>query len=224
LVKPAKAAREVRLRARKRRDNAEGIPTTTDGGVLVSAVRIVSFAGIIVLAGSGMCFAQYPDRPVRMIVPFAPGGGTDITARLMSQKLTESLGQTFIIDASEVQVLFSSTTAIRPHINSGRVRALAVTGPKRSPIAPNTPTVSESGLPGYEVTGWYGIMAPAKTPSMIINRLNAEANRVLPSLKERYAELGSETVGGTAREFADFLALDVAKWAKVVKASGARPD
>lgn len=126
--------------------------------------------------------------------------------------------------SGEVQVLFSSITAIVPHVNAGRVRALAVTGPKRSQVSPNTPTVSEAGLPGYEVTGWYGLIAPAKTPAASIERLNAEANRALPSLKDRYAEFGSEIVGGTAREFGDFLAQDIAKWAKVVKISGARPD
>ena len=74
------------------------------------------------------------------------------------------------------------------------------------------------------MTGWYGLLAPVKTPPAIVARLNAEANRVLPSLKERYAELGSEIVGGTPAAFAEFLASDAAKWAKVVKTSGARAD
>ena len=84
--------------------------------------------------------------------------------------------------------------------------------------------MAESGLPGYTVTGWFGLLAPAKTPPAIVERLNAEINRVLPSLRERYAELGTELVGGTPGEFSTFIGTELAKWAKVVKASGAKPD
>ena len=297
--------------------------------------------------------AQYPEKSVRVIVGLAAGGGTDISARIIAQKLSETLGQSFIVDnrpgagsmlgielaakappdgytlimvspefavnpglqakvpydpvrdfapiaqvvysqyflsvrnpgalnsvgeliayakanprqlnyassgngsanhlagelfktmagvdmvhvpykgsgpsvtallSGEVQVVFSSTTAIIQHVRAGRARALAVTGPKRASIAPEIPTVAESGLPGYEVTGWFGLLAPAKTPPAVIERLNAEINRVLPGLRDRYAELGSELVGGTPREFSAFIQTELAKWAKVVKASGAKAD
>jgi len=297
--------------------------------------------------------AQYPEKSVRVIVGLAAGGGTDISARIIAQKLSETLGQSFIVDnrpgagsmlgielaakappdgytlimvspefavnpglqakvpydpvrdfapiaqvvysqyflsvrnpgalnsvgeliayakanprqlnyassgngsanhlggelfktmagidmvhvpykgsgpsvtallSGEVQVVFSSTTAIIQHVRAGRAKALAVTGPKRASIAPEIPTVAESGLPGYTVTGWFGLLAPAKTPPAIVERLNAEINRVLPSLRERYAELGTELVGGTPGEFSTFIGTELAKWAKVVKASGAKPD
>jgi tripartite-type tricarboxylate transporter receptor subunit TctC len=297
--------------------------------------------------------ADYPAKSVRVIVGLAPGGGTDISARILAQKLSDTLGQSFVIDnrpgagsmlgtelaaratpdgytlnfvspeftvnpslqrnmpydtvkdfapivrvvqsqyflsmrnpapvnsvselialakakpgqlnyassgngsanhlagelfktmagvsmvhvpykgaapattallAGEVQVMFSSTTSIIQHVKAGRIKALATTGPNRTPIAPEIPTVAESGLPGFVVTGWFGLLAPALTPKPIIDRLNAEVNRVLPELRERYGEHGTEPVGGTPQEFAAFIKAEIAKWAKVVQASGARPD
>jgi tripartite-type tricarboxylate transporter receptor subunit TctC len=97
-----------------------------------------------------------------------------------------------------------------------------VTGAQRSPIAPEVPTVVESGLPQFVVTGWYGMLAPKATPEAIVARLNAEVNRQLPEIRTRFAELGSEIVGGTPKQFAEFLREDQSKWAKVIKASSVR--
>ena len=119
--------------------------------------------------------------------------------------------------AGEVGVIFSSVASVIGHAKAGRVRILAVTGPKRSSIAPDIPTIAESGVPGFAVTGWYGFVVPAKTPKAVIGRLNAAANGALPELRERYASLGAEVNGGTAAEFVAFLRNEHAKWGRVVK-------
>jgi tripartite-type tricarboxylate transporter receptor subunit TctC len=296
---------------------------------------------------------SYPERPVRVLVGLAPGGGTDTVTRVMTQKLTDVLGQPFVVDnrpssggnvagelaaraapdgytlitvtpthvvnpslfrdlrydalkdfapialmvytnyvlsvgasvpatsvkelialaksrtppliyastgigsanhlsaelfksmagidmvhvpykggapalsallSGEVQVMFSSSGGLFPHVKAGRVRALAVTGAKRSTSEPEIPTIAEAGVPGYEVTGWYGLAATAGTPNAVIERLNVAVNRVLPELRERYANLGTEVSGGTAAEFGAYLKSEREKWARVVKISGAKVD
>ena len=123
--------------------------------------------------------------------------------------------------AGEVQVSFTSGVII-PHAKAGRLKTIAVTGAKRTPLAPDIPTINEAGLPGYEVVGWYGIAAPARTPKVIIERLNSTINRVLPELRERYASLGMDLAGGSAGDFDALLRNERDKWAKVVKLSGAK--
>lgn len=291
---------------------------------------------------------SYPDRPVRVFVGLAPGGGTDSVARIMTQKFSDALGQSFVVDnrpsaggnvagelaaratpdghtliivtpthvtnpslyrdvrydaikdfapvglivhaqyylsvsnavpatsvkelialaktqrltyassgigsanhlsgelfrtmagidmvhvpykggapalsaliAGEVQVSFTSGV-ILPHAKAGRLKTLAVTGGKRTPLAPQIPTIAEAGVPGYQVTGWYGLAAPAKTPHAIIERLNVTMNRALPELRERYANLGMDIAGGTPAEFGAHLKSERDRWAHVVKVSGAR--
>lgn len=123
--------------------------------------------------------------------------------------------------AGEVQVSFTSGVII-PHAKAGRLKTIAVTGAKRTPLAPDIPTMHEAGLPGYEVVGWYGMAAPAKTPRAVIDKLNAAVNRVLPDTRERYASLGMDLAGGSAAEFDALLRNERDKWAKVVKLSGAK--
>ncbi len=295
---------------------------------------------------------NYPDRPVRVIVGQAPGGGTDSVTRVMTQKFVEALGQSFVVDnrpgaggniagemaaraapdgytlltvtptlvinpslyrnvlydaikdfsgvcqivnaqyylsvsnsvpattvkeliaigktrtprltyassgigsanhlagelfktmagiemthipykggapalsaliAGEVQVSVTSGVII-PHARAGRLKTVAVTGGKRTPLAPDIPTISEAGVPGFEVVGWYGIAAPAKTPKAVIERLNSVMNRALPDLRERYVALGMDLAGGTPDEFDTLLRNERDKWAKVVKLSGAKAE
>ena len=306
-----------------------------------------------VLSVFSAAHAAYPERPVRVIVGLAPGGGTDTIARIMTPKLTEVFGQSFVIDnrpssggniagellaraqpdghtllvitpthvvngslftdirynvlrdftgvvnmvysqyalsvrtsvpantvaefialaksapqkilyassgigtanhlsaelfksmagvdlthvpykgsapavsallGGEVQVLFSSLGGLIPHVKAGRLRTLGVTGPKLTPSAPEIPTIAEAGVPGFEVSGWYGLAATAKTPAATVERLNAAVNKSLPELRERYAGIGADTAGGSAAEFNAYLKSETEKWARVVKLSGAKPE
>jgi len=316
--------------------------------------RTALCAALIVTGGAvlapGAPAQNYPDRPVRVLVGLAPGGGTDSVARILTAKLADTFGQSFVVDnrpgaggnvagelaargtpdghtliiitpthvinpslyrnvvydaikdfagvgqivhaqyylsvantvpvtsvkelvalakarkprlsyassgigsanhlsgelfktmagiemvhvpykggspaltaliSGEVQVSFTSGVAIT-HSKAGRLKTIAVTGARRTPLAPEVPTIREAGVAGYEVVGWYGIAAPAQTPKAIIDRLNAAMNRVLPELRERYAALGMDLASGSAAEFDTLLRNERDKWAKVVKLSGAK--
>jgi tripartite-type tricarboxylate transporter receptor subunit TctC len=309
----------------------------------------------ILLAGTTWVAAQeYPSKPVRLIVPFAPGGGNDIVARAIAQQLSASLGRQFVVDnragaggvvgaelaakspadgytlflggvgshavnpnlhaklpydpvadfapitliasapsvlvvhpavpartieeftalakanpgklnfasngngssaqlaavlyasmagvrmvhvpykglapaladllSGEVQLMFSSMVAIIPHIKTGRLRALAVTGRKRSPLLPEVPTLEESGLRGYEAGSWYGILAPAGTPPQIVAKLNAGIVQALqqPAIRERLAAEGAEAIGGTPGEFAAHINAELARVGKILRDGGVR--
>ncbi len=304
----------------------------------------------VLLAGTTWVAAQeYPSKPVRLIVPFAPGGGNDIVARAIAQQLSASLGRQFVVDnragaggvvgaelaakspadgytlflggvgshavnpnlhaklpydpvtdfapitliasapsvlvvhpsvpartieeftalakanpgklnfasngngssaqlaavlyesmagvrmvhvpykglapaladllSGEVQLMFSSMVAIIPHIKTGRLRALAVTGRRRSPLLPEVPTLEESGLRGYEAGSWYGILAPAGTPPQIVAKLNAEIVQALqqPAIRERLAAEGAEAIGGTPGEFAAHINAELARVGKLLR-------
>jgi tripartite-type tricarboxylate transporter receptor subunit TctC len=126
--------------------------------------------------------------------------------------------------AGQVQALFSIALAAAPQIRAGRVRALAITSAKRSPVSPDLPTVAESGLPGFEVIGWFGWLAPAATPKPIVNRLHAEIVRALklPDVRERLLSQSTEPVGNTPAEFAAFIKSEHAKWGKLIRAANIR--
>jgi tripartite-type tricarboxylate transporter receptor subunit TctC len=128
--------------------------------------------------------------------------------------------------SGEVETMFMPALTAVPLINNGRVRGLAVTSRDRLPALPSLPTVAESGLRGYESSQWYGLLAPAGTPPDILNLLNAQTMKIMQSadMKQRMAEAGSIAVGSTREAFAKHLADEFAKWAKVIKASGATAD
>jgi len=128
--------------------------------------------------------------------------------------------------AGNVHLMFESTNSIAPHVKAGRVRALAVSGTKRSTSLPELPTLAEAGVPGYEVTAWTGVIAPAGLPRAILDRLNAAVNAAIasPELKEPLFLLGSEGGGGSPEDYAELIRRDSAKWADVVRRSGARID
>jgi tripartite-type tricarboxylate transporter receptor subunit TctC len=128
--------------------------------------------------------------------------------------------------AGQIQLVVIGIPAALPFIKAGRLRALAVIAPQRSPTLPEVPTVAEAGLANYEVTTWYGVLAPAGTPRPIIERLNAEFVRVMhaPDLKERFAATGTEPRTSTPEEFADYIGQEIAKWGKVVREAGLKAD
>jgi tripartite-type tricarboxylate transporter receptor subunit TctC len=128
--------------------------------------------------------------------------------------------------AGNVQLMFESTNSIAPHVKAGRVRPLAVSGARRSAAFPDLPTIAEAGVPGYEVNSWSGVIAPAGLPRPILERLNAAVNATVaaPEVKERLAQLGSERGGSTPEQFGELIRRDSAKWADVIKRTGAKID
>jgi tripartite-type tricarboxylate transporter receptor subunit TctC len=126
--------------------------------------------------------------------------------------------------AGQIQVMFTVAPSGLHHINSKRIRALAVSSAKRSPFAPQIPTVAEAGVPGFDIFTWNGILAPAGTPPVIVNKLHSGIVAALKSsdVQERITASGFEPLGTTSEEFATFLKSEVARWTKVVKQSGAR--
>jgi tripartite-type tricarboxylate transporter receptor subunit TctC len=125
-----------------------------------------------------------------------------------------------------IPIMFDSTIAIMPHIKSGKVVPIAVTGAKRSPLLPDVPTFAELGQPALESYAWYGLFAPAKTPKDVIAKINAETVKFMkgPEFEKIRAETGSEFVGDTPENFGKFVQAESIKWGKVVKSSGATVD
>ena len=125
-----------------------------------------------------------------------------------------------------VSLMFASAPSAMPHIKTGRLRALAMTGSQQSAAGPGVPTIAESGLPGFETYGWYGVLAPAGTAPPIIARVHGAIIKAMaaPEVMERIVADGSEAVAGTPEQFADYIKRDIPKWAKVIKESGARAD
>lgn len=126
--------------------------------------------------------------------------------------------------AGHIPFMFNAIITSLPHVKAGKLKALGVTSSKRSSLAPELPTMSESGLPGFEVSPWYGVVAPVRTPKEVIARLNSEIVKVLHTrdLKERLSGQGVELVGGTSEEFDIYIRSELAKWEKVLKAAGIR--
>jgi tripartite-type tricarboxylate transporter receptor subunit TctC len=128
--------------------------------------------------------------------------------------------------AGQIQLMFDNLASSLGQIKAGRVKALAVTTAKRTALAPDLPTIAESGLPGFDISTWFGVFLPAKTPPAIVEKLHAEFTRALaaPDVREKMLQLGAEPVGNRPEEFAAFIKSEAGKYAKLVKASGAKVD
>ena len=128
--------------------------------------------------------------------------------------------------AGQVQVMFDNTPNVLPQVRAGKLKALAVSSKTRSGQAPEVPTLDESGVPGYDVNVWFGVLTVAGTPREIVQRLNTDVVRILTSaeVKERFAKIGVDVVAGTPEQFGQFLKSEVARWAKVVHDAGIKAD
>ena len=126
----------------------------------------------------------------------------------------------------QVQILSGDLNTMLPHVKSGRMRGIAVTSARRSALLPDTPTVAESGVPGFEATGWTGVLAPAATPAAIVQRLSATVAKALatPETRSRVGALGGEVASSTPEEFAAFIRSEMAKWGKLIKSLGIEGD
>ena len=128
--------------------------------------------------------------------------------------------------AGQVGIYFSGISSVLPFVKDGKLRGIAVTSAKRTALMPDTPTVSESGLPGYEVGNWYAIVVPAATPKSIVTRLNGEILKALavPEIRKRFIDLAADPLGSTPEELLKYHRSELDKWAKVIKSAGIQPE
>jgi len=128
--------------------------------------------------------------------------------------------------AGQVHMLFLNVLPALPHVKAGRLRALAVTSGRRSPSAPDIPTMAEAGIPGYETSSWHGVVVPAKTAAGVVKRVHAELSKIArqPEVKERLEAQGAEVIGSTPEEFAAWIRSENAKWSEVIRAAGIRAE
>ena len=207
------------------------------------------FTHVIMMADVPQMLVVTPGLPVknvRELIDYAktrPGkidyasGGSGLTNHLMMEMFKSATGLHLVhipykggppaltdLIAGQVSVMFETIIGALPHVKNGKLRALAVSRSKRSAVVADLPTVAESGVPGFDATAWVAMFAPAGTPREIIARANSDLARGLatPELREKIAGLGAEAAGGTPEEFSAFHKAELVKWAKVVKASGAR--
>jgi tripartite-type tricarboxylate transporter receptor subunit TctC len=212
---------------------------------------IRDFAGVSLVAAGPNVLVVNPSLPVKSVqelIAYAkanPGklnfgsGGAGSPAHLAGElfKTLTGVAMTHVpykgtvlsvndLIAGQVQLVFSDAPPAVPHVKSGKLRALAVTGAKRTPLLPEYPTVAEAGVPGFELDNWWGILVPAATPKNLIARINADLVKIMQmaDVKERFANLGVEAINSTPAQFDAYIKSEYAKLAKIIKASGARAD
>lgn len=209
------------------------------------------FSGVTLAGISANLLVAHPSFPpnnVKELIAFAranpgrinygtSGNGTSVH---LSMELFKSMTKTFMVHipyrgsapvvtdllAGQVDVMFDNVPNVIQHVRTGKMKALAVSTAKRSPLAPEVPSVNEAGVPGYDLSVWFGVLAPAGTPREIVQRLNVEIVKILqsPDVKERFLKQGVEVQTSTPGEFDAFVRSEVARWAKVIKDAGIRAD
>jgi tripartite-type tricarboxylate transporter receptor subunit TctC len=209
------------------------------------------FSPVSVVAATSFVLVAHPSIPARSVKEFVAlarakpgelrfGSAGSGSATHLSAELFKSMakidaihvpykgGSQAIVDvlSGQIDFMFDTIPNSMPRIKAGKLRALGVTGSQRSPVAPDLPTIAAAGVPGYEATTWFGLLAPAATPRDTVNRLSEAARKVVGAadMKQRMLSQGIEPVGNTPDEFARLIKLELPKWAKVVQASGAKVD
>lgn len=212
---------------------------------------IKDFSPIILIASTPYVLTAHPSLPVKTVKELValakkrPGelnygsAGNGSTHHLSGELLNMMAGIKLVhvpykgttpaltgLVSGEVSVMFFTVVGIEPHAKSGRARVLAVTTPKRAPLMPELPTMAEAGFPGFEVTSWFGLLAPAGTPAAVVTRINAETTKALalPEVSGALKKLGFGAVGGTPEQFATHIKSEVARFTKLVKATGITVD
>jgi tripartite-type tricarboxylate transporter receptor subunit TctC len=208
------------------------------------------FAAVSLCATSPLILVTHPSLPVRTpqdlieLIRSRPGamnygsGGVGTTPHL-SAELMATMAKLKLVHvpykgeapaitdvlAGHVPFMFSNVTASNPHVQAGKLRALAVTGRSRAPAVPGVPTMDESGLRGFEVLGFFGVMAPAGTPRAIVTRLNAEIAKVLarPDTRERFAAQALEPGAMSAEQYGDYIKAEAEKWGRLIREAGIKP-
>jgi tripartite-type tricarboxylate transporter receptor subunit TctC len=209
------------------------------------------FAPISMLGTSPLLLAVHPSLPVRTVRDLIavararPGqltfgaGGIGTPPHMAGELFKQTAGVDMLLVAykgeapaivdllgGQISLIFANVTAVLPHVRAGKLRGIAVTALERVPTAPELPTVADSGLPGFEIESWYGLLAPARTPHEIVMRLNGETVRMLnqPDAKQLIEAQGLIVRTTTPEQLATYMQQQVTKWAKVVKASGAKAE
>ena len=209
------------------------------------------FAGVTLVAAGPNVLVVNPSLPVKSVQELTaygkanPGklnfgsGGAGSPAHLAGEmyKTLTGVAMTHVpykgtvlsvndLIAGQVQLVFSDAPPAMPHVKSGKLRALAVTSVKRTPLMPELPTVAEAGVAGFALDNWWGILVPAGTPKPVVTRINADIVKAMQiaDVKERFANLGVEAIHSTPAAFDDYIKAELAKLAKIIKASGARAD
>ncbi len=226
---------------------ADGYTLLMSSTASLTEKNVTQFAPVTLVSASPYVFVSSPKGPartVRELVDYAkknPGkltfgsSGTGAASHLSAELFKALAGIDMLhvpykgtgqavtdLLAGQIDVMFAPAQTVMPHVQAGKLNALAVTGASRSSLFPDLPTVAESGVPGYAAVGWFGLLAPAKTPPAIVAKLSADANKVLAEaqVKQRMQVVGAEPSGDTPRAFAQFILEDQAKWSKLMKERG----